>query len=93
MDGKYWLVKRGISEGMNMEQFTPCYLPALGLTTESLWLILSIKKFIIVYKLAYRIFRKATESRYDPTLKWGTQENCSLHEIFPLEIPPTHSRS
>lgn len=71
-------------------KFTP-YLPPLGWTTESL--ILGINIFIIAYKLAYRIFRKATESKFDPTLKWDTQESCLLHEISPVEILPSHSRS
>ena len=91
MDEKCWLRKGRLSEGMNIEQFTPCYLPPLGWTTESL--ILSINNFIIAYKLAYRIFRKGTESKFDPTLKWDTQESCSLHEILPVEIPPSQSGS
>lgn len=76
---------------MNIDQFTPCYLPPLGWTTESL--ILSINNFIIAFKLAYRMFRKATETKFDPTLKWDPQESCSLHDIFPVKIPPNHSRS
>lgn len=37
MNGKCWLTVSGaVSEGMNMKQFTPCYLPTLGWTRESL---------------------------------------------------------
>lgn len=56
-----WLSQGELSDSVNMKQFAPCYLPALGWTRESLWLVQSIKKFIIGYKLACRMFTKATE--------------------------------
>lgn len=56
-------MKGGISEGMSMKQFTPCYLPALGWTIESLLLVPSIKEFIMGHRLACRV---SNQSLIDP---------------------------